>query len=241
MLFLTILLLAVLGIVLAVYGGVLTSDKPLHRKAFVGLGIFGVLLAIAQAYFLKVDDREKSKTATDLRDSIKNLQDQASSLMNAIQLQATLGDFKHLESLIGEDFAHLEQSVKGTKHAQIPPPEKTPQLPAAIVEHVRIVQRRAASNDSAAPYGLQVVMQTDVTIQPVAFRVEFDQEIVAANVFIVGEGAYIMKATAFSSDHKSFMFSFHSPAFTPNSSLVVGVDSKYDVRVVKVEKIQPIF
>ena len=103
------------------------------------------------------------------------------------------------------------------------------------------MQRRAASDDPNAPYGLQVVMQTDVTMQPVAFKVDFDHEITQAKAFIVGEGAYMSVATAYSSDHKSFMFSWKDPPFTPSSSLIVSLQSKYDVRITKVEKIQPLF
>jgi hypothetical protein len=226
---------------MAVYGGILTSNDPRHQRWFILLGVLGVLLFCAQGYYLNKDDREKSRAMVDLRDSVKNLQNQTLSLMNAIQLQATLNDFKHLEGVLGDDFTHLEQTIQGTKHVQKLAPPQPPPLPPAVVEHIRIVQRRAASSDPNAKYGLQVVMQTDTTIQPVAFRVEFDQEISNPEAFIVGEGAYTMFGTAFSNDHKAFLFSFHTPAFTPNSSLIVAVQSKYDVRVVKVEKIQPLF
>jgi hypothetical protein len=78
-------------------------------------------------------------------------------------------------------------------------------------------------------------------MQPVAFRVECDHEITSAKAFIVGEGAYLSVGTACSADRKSFMFSWKYPSFTPSSSLIVNLLSKYDVRVVKVEKIQPLF
>jgi hypothetical protein len=106
---------------------------------------------------------------------------------------------------------------------------------------VRIIQRRAASDDPDAPFGLQVVIQTDVMMQPVAFRVECDHEIKDGKAFIVGEGAYTMFATALSEDKKAFLFSFHSPPLTPDASLVVSLQSKYDVRVTKVGKIQPLY
>jgi len=238
---LTITLLGILTIGMAVYGGYLTSNDPRHQKWFIRLGILGALLVCAQGYYLHRDDEEKSKTMADLQASVKNLQSQTVSLMNAIQLQATLGDFKHLESVIGDGFTNLEEVMRGAKRPQISPSPPTKPLEPAVVEHIRIVQRRAASSDPNAPYGLQVVMQTDVTIQPVAFEVQFDQEVSDANVFIVGEGVYTMKGTEISNDRRVFRFSFHSPAFTPNSSLVVAVQSKYDVRVVKIAKIQPIF
>ncbi len=217
----------------------MTSTDPRHQKWFIRLGIAGVVFIFAQGYYLYRDDREKSKTTEDLRAAVKNLQDQTGVLMNAIRLQATLDDFRHLEGVISDGFSRLENVIKGQKHSPSSQ-QRQSQLPPAVVEHVRIVQRRAASSDPNAKYGLQVVMQTDVTMQPVAFRIECDQEITDGKAFIVGEGAYTMYATGFSADHKAFLFSFHTPPFTPDSSLVVALQSKYDIRVTKIEKIQPL-
>jgi len=217
----------------------LTSNDPRHRRWFMFYGVVGFLLVCAQGYYLHQDDKDKSGTIDSLKGAVKNLQEQTAALMNAIRLQATLDDFRHLEGVIVNGFAHLEAVIQGKKQP-FRPPEQTQSLPPAVVEHVRIIQRRAASDKSDAPFGLQVIMQTDVPIQPVAFRVEFDHEISDGEAFIVGEGAYTSMTTGFSNDRKAFLFSFHTPAFTPNSSLVVSVQSKFDVRVTKVEKIQPL-
>lgn len=224
------ILLGVLTIVMAVYGGYLTSSDPHHQRWFIGLGMLGTMLVLAQGYFLYRDDKEKTHATEGLQASIRNLESQTTALMNATRLQATLDDFKHLEAVILD---------KKRPISPVHPESQT--LPPAIVEHVRIIQRRAASDKSEAPFGLQVIMQTDVSIQPVAFRVVFDHEISDGNAFIVGEGAYTSMATGFSNDRKAFVFSWHSPAFTPSSSLVVSVQSKFDLRVAKIEKIQPLF
>lgn len=205
------------------------------------MGVIGVLLIFTQGYYLYKDGHEKNKTSNDLQALVKNLQDQTVVLMNAIRLQATLDDFRHLEGVMTNGFTRLEEAIKGQKHRPLPSEQQQSQLPPAVVEHVRLIQRRAASNDEQAPFGLQALIQTDVTIQPVAFKVDFNEVISNPSVFIVGEGAYTMMATTISGDGKSFLFSFHSPAFTPSSSLVVSVQSKYDVRVTKIEKIQPLF
>ena len=244
MLILTITLLGLLTIGMAVHGGVLTSNEPRHRRAFVVYGFLGLILVGAQTYFLYRDDTSKSHAESSLRDAVGNLQEQTHTLMNAIQLQATLNDFKHLESVINAGLLHLEDMSKRGKASPRPTPTvpEVSSLGPAVVGNVRIVQRRAASSDTNASFGLQVVMQTTSLIQPVGFRLDFDQEISdGASVFIVGEGIYMMKATQISLDRKSFSFSFHSPAFTPNSSLVVSVQSKFDVRLVKATQIQPMF
>jgi hypothetical protein len=226
-------------IAMAVFGGVVASGNRTHQAWFIVLGVLGVLLVLAQGYYLHRDDQEKARATRTLQESVINLQGQTVTLMNAIRLQATVDDFRNLEGAIGSRFSDLEAVIKGQKAPSIQAPK--PELPPSVVEHVRVVQRRAASTDHDAPYGIQVVLQTDATIQPVAFKINFDKEISNCEAFIVGEGVYAMMATAYSKDRKAFMFSFHSPAFTPNSSLVVSVQSKYDVRVTKVEKIQPLF
>jgi hypothetical protein len=237
MLIVAITLLGILTIAMAVYGAYLTSSDPRHQKWFIRLGIAGVLLVFAQGYYLYRDDKEKFQTTSELRESVKNLRAQTAALMNAIRLQASLDDFKYLEGAIVTGFAHLEAIIQGKKLPVQPPQQLEPFQPA-IVAHLRVVQHRAASTDPEAKFGLQVIMQTDIPIQPVAFGVKFDNIISSADAFIVGEGNYTMKATSISSDRKSFMFSFHSPAFTPSSCLVVTVQSKYDIRVTKVEKLQ---
>lgn len=244
MLIILITLSGLLTIGLAVYGGYLTSSNPVHRKWFVGLGVIGALLAVLQGYYLHKDDSEKSSAFAALQTSVKNLQDQTVALGNALKLQATIDDFKHLETAISDGFSRIASNSVAKKPSPSVPPVSTQALGPAVVEHVRLVQRRAASSNPDAPFGLQAVLQTDVTIQPVAFKVNCDSEITdmnGARAFIVGEGAYGAYATAFSQDKKSFLFSFHTPAFTPNSSLVVSLQSKYDIHVVSVEKVEPLF
>jgi hypothetical protein len=234
----TTILIGILTLVMAVHGGVLTSSDPRHRKAFIAYGIVGVLLIFVQGYYLHRDDKEKTAVVDRLQKAVDNLRDQTFALANALRLQVTLDDLHHLEGVITGRLDKLDACCRATKPT-VKPPQQT--LPPAVVEHIRILQRRAASDDPDAQFGLQVVMQTDVVMQPVAFRVECDQEIKNGKAFIVGEGAYTMFATGWSPDHKAFLFSFHSPALTPDSSLVVSLQSKYDIRVTKVEKIQPLF
>src|SRR6266481_3275119 len=173
MLTILITLSGILMIGMSVYGGILTSAKPRHRRWFICLGILGFILVVTQGYYLYRDDQEKSQAMQKLRESVSNLREQTIALMNAIRLQATLDDFRHLGDDITAGFTHLESVIKGRKPPSLPP--KPQLLPPPVVEHIRMVQRRAASTDPNSPYGLQVVLQTDVTIQPVAFEIGFDQ------------------------------------------------------------------
>src|SRR5216683_3815641 len=158
MLILLISLLGLLTIVMAVHGGLLTSNDPRHRKWFIFYGIVGFSLVCAQGYYLHREEKHKSDTIDSLKGAVKNLQEQTVALMNAIRLQATLDDFKHLEGVIVNGFGHLEAVIQGRK-LPVRPPEQAQLLPPAVVEHVRIVQRRAASDKPDARFGLQVIMQ----------------------------------------------------------------------------------
>jgi hypothetical protein len=217
---------------MAVHGGILTTTSRRHRIAFLIYGIVGLMLIGAQGIYLYKDSHGQEQARKRLEDAIGNLQQQTQALMNALRLQVTLDDLKHLETVVTNGFGQIAHG-KPTAPAKAQPSVPVPQA-------IRIIQRRAASTNANAPFGLQVVMQTDVTIQPVAFRVECDGEITDASVFIVGEPMYFVKATQISADRKSFLFSFHSPAFTPNGSLVVSLQAKSDIRVTKVVQIPPL-
>ncbi len=229
------------GVALTWIGIELTFRPPEDRRSKVRARVEVSLSALALLVFTVWGTVRSEMATRELQETVRNLQSQTFTLMNALRLQITLDDFRHLEGQMADRFDRLEMAIKGAK---IPPQssqQQTRSLPPAVVEHVRIVQRRAASDNPNTPYGLQVVMQTDVAIQPVAFRIECDREISDGNVFIVGQGAYTSFATGFTEDKKAFLFSFRTPAFTPDSSLVVSLRSKYDIRVTKVEKIQPLF
>lgn len=220
----------------------MASSDPRHRRAFIVYGIIGFILVVGQGLLLYREDSKHSHDTKDLTSIISNLRDQVFALNNALKLQVSIDDIHHLESVITTGIDHLESVVReGRPSKPVQQAVAQPSLLPAVVEHIRIVQRRAASDDPNAPYGLQVVMQTDVTMQPVAFKVECDHEITQAKAFIVAEGAYMSVGTSYSSDRKSFMFSWKYPPFTPSSSLIVTLLSKEDIHVTKVEKIQPLF
>jgi len=223
---------------MAVHGGILTSSDPRQRKAFVTYGIIGVVLVLAQGYFLYQDNKHTDTRMGGLEYEVRQLKEQGQSLLNTVKLQATLDDIKGIEAAISDGFAHLEAVIKGKR---VPPQQPKQQLPPPVVEHIRFVQRRTASTRDDAPYGIQVFIQADTTIQPVALKINCDQPILDGKFFIAGQAVYITAADGYSDDHKSYLFSFRNPPLTPESPLVVTLLSKEDIRVISIERIAPLY
>jgi hypothetical protein len=210
-------------------------DKK-HKRAFLIYGILSFIFIVGQSVLLLRQERASDEKSGQLEGVVTNLRDQLTTLNNALKLQVTTDDIHRLEKSIQDGFKDIKDFCQQGRKSAPPTEPKTPTFPPAVVGHVLVIQRRAASQNPSAPYSIQVVLQSDVTIQPVAFRVECDYPIADAKAFIVGQGTYMMFTRQFSPDRKAFSFSFNYPPLTPDASLVVSLTSSDDIRVVKVEK-----
>lgn len=127
-------------------------------------------------------------------------------LITSAQIQPTGDDIKSLTEVIrtqptGEDIKHLTEAIKELKikmagmvppkiEKPLPPPPQ-PELPPPIVEHIKYIQRRTPSNKPEFPYGLQIIVQTDITLQPLALAIECDGEINEFEFFVGAQMAYM--------------------------------------------------
>jgi hypothetical protein len=229
--------LAFVMLAMTVHGGVLTSPDK-HRKWFIIYGVAGFVLVIAQGFFLHFDSKTKDKESGDLKEQII-------LLVNASKTQATIGDIRSIGDTISNGFHDVEIVLANCFKGKLPkaiPSGITPVLPPTPqIEHIQITERRTTSDIEGIPWGWQVIMQANDTIQPVGFRIECDAPIEKASAFIAGQAVYLQRAEQFSQDKKSYSFSFHYPPLTPMSPLVVTVFSKQDIHITKIEKIQPLF
>lgn len=170
------------------------------------------------------------------------LKQQARQAYSASLISATKDDLKSLTEHLDDGFAKVIAAIDALRTGKpSPPPIKKPQLPPPTVEHIRYTESRIASSNPAAPYGLQAIIQTDTTLQPVGFKVTCDGEITNGDFFVVGQPAMMAVATAFSPDKKTFLFSFKYPPVTPETPVVVKLQAKTDIRVTKIEQIPPLF
>lgn len=122
----------------------------------------------------------------------------------------------------------------GGHKAPTKPITKPPEKPPAILEHIRYSERRVPSTQPAAPYGLQVIIQTDVTVQHPEIEVDFDGPISNGNFFLAGHAVMMDVSTTISADRKSFTVSFGFPDWTPDAPVVITVTSAQAVSVVAV-------
>jgi len=180
----------------------------------------------------KSEQKEKSETER------KELRGQIGQLISSAQIQATGDDIKRLDTHIGEGFANVTAAIKGVRREVHPPQVAVgPQLPPALAQHLTFTQRRAPSSNPALPYGLQVIIQTNINIQPVGFAFVCTGEVGDINFFIAGQGAYMNVQTGIAGEKKNIGFvKFSFPPLTPETPMVVTLLSKGDIRVTEVQQ-----
>jgi hypothetical protein len=191
----------------------------------LALGIFAITSNHAQRVW---DDQDKKATRQQLTQILNN--------------QATHEDIKMLDQHMSDGFAAVIAAIKGEKlpeHKQtVVPPSLEPQLPPALVQKVTATQRRVPSPDPNLPYGLQVVIQTNVTIQPVGLAFQCTGEVGKVDFFVVGSGVSMNVTTGIGGSNNSVAFvKFSFPPVTPEAPLVVTLLSKTDIRVTEVAPI----
>lgn len=110
--------------------------------------------------------------------------------------------------------------------------------PSPILVGIRIAsQRRVPSDDPKLPYGLEVVIQTDVTIQPVALILVCDGPIGKGHGF-EGGGLYVMVSDGIAAGHPNIWIEKRkSPAFTAGSPIVIDLFSETAINAVSVKRI----
>ena len=118
-----------------------------------------------------------------------------------------------------------------TRPRKLPTP--VPNAPAAqpeppIMTGIRIAsQKRIPSDDPKFPYGLEVVIQTDANIEPVAIAVTCSGRIGKANAGFSNGGAYTMAKQGFAQDRQDvFLAEWKTPAWTPQDSIVARLYSE---------------
>jgi hypothetical protein len=127
-----------------------------------------------------------------------------------------------------------------------PKPPEQPQsnnpVPPVLTGIRMASQRRIPSDDPKLPYGLEVVIQTDVDISPVAIAVICDGVIGKGDGGLSQGGAYTMTKQGLAAGHENvFMTEWKSPTWTPQEPIVVHLFSEGPIKATSVTRINYIW
>lgn len=187
----------------------------------------------------------------DNRSADQELRQQIKTLVSG-QLAST-GDMDRLRTDVAgmrDDVSHLRDDWRAgvdrivnaiMEPTSIPPVASTSTttttiLEPAIARHVHYAQRRVPSDIPAAPYGTQVILQTDVATQPTRVQITLDGPISEqSRFFVAGHPATMNHLEGVSGDRRTFILGFDYPAWTPESPIVATIYSAGAVSVVGIE------
>lgn len=208
-----------------------TKAQYWYFWSFVAIGILGIAVVGSQSY--RTQQMQKKN-----EDVTNEAQERSTGLIESLRDQ--IGDL--VKSLTKPPLAVQVPVSPAPEHRPLKPrPMPTPekpaqQLPPPVVNEIRFTERRTDSPKKEVPYALQVIIQTSVTIQPAAFRIECDGEIADGSFFVSGQPVLMNVRTT--QDANTFSLSFGLPAFTPESSIVATLLSKSPIRVKRVTRLR---
>jgi hypothetical protein len=220
--------------------------KRLERHRKIRIAVAALVFAVGLGAVIS-DSAQKTEDKTTAQTERKELMKQISTLIASAQVQATGDDIKRVGSQVQTGVDRIVSVLGGEK--KLPPlaaPEKkgasltAPEKPGPVptIENTTLVQRSAPSSDPQLPYGLQVIIQSNVVLDPVAFALECDGEVGRVDFFIAGQGAYmnVQKGVAGPAKNTAIVrFSF--PPLRPETPLVVTLLSKNQIRIVRAYKL----
>jgi hypothetical protein len=173
---------------------------------------------------------------------VKTVYDNHESLVSANQSLMAQND--HLRVETDEKDQQIQkqtremQSLKEQIQKQPPRQVGTPPAPP-VLTGIRIAsQRRIPSDDPKLPFGLEVVIQTDAQIEPVAIAVICDGPIGRGNAGFANGGMYMMTNSGIAEGHPNiFLAEWKEPAWTPEQPIVVALFSQTAINAVSVSRI----
>ncbi len=167
--------------------------------------------------------KQYEPTVADLKRQVADLQDQL------------ISQGKNVEAIRGSNIVSGKQPIK--VEVTNPSPGTTQEPP--ILADVRIAsQRRTVSTDPNYPYALEIIIQTNQQIQPVAFAVECDGEVGRGSAGFSGSGMYTNVRDGIAAGHNNiFIFQWETPAFSPDMPITVTLLSKTAIRARQLHKL----
>lgn len=192
---------------------------------FLVLGVMGIGITGYQQY---KNDEKNDK-----------LIGQITSFVNASKTQATIDDVRKIGTDMQDEMqTGLDRVIAAIKGKPEPPQKAATitQAPVPTVENTRLIQKTTTSDNSELPYGLQVIIQSNIVMQPVSIALECNGEIGDFSFFIAGQVVYMNVRKSINGNVAQL--SFGSPPLTPESPLVITLLSKKQISVIKAYKLK---
>jgi hypothetical protein len=227
------------------------EDKQRHMKwrwVLVLLGVIFSLLAWWQqsrAIQASTKDKETATRETSKQvtaDVTKAVTEQYSQMIT--DQKARITELQNQLSAQAKDLRFIKGSniVTGKKPVKVEVTNNDGQLTspvAPILTGIRMAsQKRIPSDDPKLPYGLEVVIQTDADIEPVAIAVICDGVIGKGSGGFSQGGAYTMTKQGLAEGHENvFIAEWKSPAWTPQEPIVVRLFSERPIKATSATRI----
>jgi hypothetical protein len=231
-----------------------SENKEQHMRWRYILGglliAFGVLTWIQQSRAVRqaAQDRESAiqetstsvaaatsasvtKTVTDLYSKmLSDQKDQIAQLQSQLAAQS-----KDVSAIKGSNIVTGKTPIK-VEVTNPSPGSSAPSPQPPVLTGMRIAsQKRIPSGDPKLPYGLEVVVQTDVDISPVRVAVVCDGPIGSGR--FVGTGVYTMINQGTAVGHpEMFLVQWATPTWTPDQPIVVHLFSETAINAIRVQQ-----
>jgi len=255
----------ILLVFLTAWGAYVSSGRRWHKIVVIVAGSCAVFLTIWQATRTYQIQRQTQEEQRQLRSQRQEEQGRLQSQIQEGQklLRSQIKELTRTSNETNKNVGQLTETLLWPKEKQKIVPIEKPKTPAGTegftvatststststsipagfgivptqpVAHVRFAERQVSSSTDAAPYGLQVIIQTDVPIQNAAFKIHCDGIIYNGRFFVAGQGA-MMNVYQKIINGTTFTFRFGFPAFTPDSPIVVTLLAKSKIRVKQIEQ-----
>jgi hypothetical protein len=230
----SVLIVALLGVILAIIPAKVAELE--QHKTFGKVwkwGISGFLVLVGVTGFLQG------------RADKKVFQTQISQLTSQVTIEATKTDIEKLGNKMDEGFGRVVDAIAELRaailHKSPPKATTTTVTPPTIVpsvQHLHFSERRVTSDNPASPYALQVVIQTDVTVDSPRLLLRFSGAIDEGDFFLAGSALTMMHRTQISNPRIALRLGFDFPSWKPESPIVVTVKSKQEVHLTEVSNTQ---
>lgn len=138
-----------------------------------------------------------------------------------------------------KDTMGVPQVPQPKKKQQLPPNSGRNQSAPPVLTGIRIAsQERIPSDDPKLSYGLEVVIQTDADIAPVALALICDGNIGKGDAGFANGGAFIQTKEGLAAGHSNvFIAEWSWPAWTPQSPVVFHIFSETPLRATEIRRI----